>query len=319
MTDAIEQAHLPLDAHGRISVDIQCVSCGYNLRGLLPDGNCPECGIAVAQSTRSELLRFADPAWLSVLVRGLDWMVISFFAAGLLCLSGGAAMDVLGVWAGLLSGTLAGLIGLCCWRRLTSTDPDERESAGMNARKVAYYGYHLSIGVTLLAQLAAIDSRLLILCGMCFCVVVVIVVVATLVRLIQLAQRMPDRRLAAWTRRAVAATIIIAICLGPMAMLMSIEVLLSPDGSRFIFADVTLLWDAVLFWLGVAAIAGFIVVPPTSLGLGLLLVILFFWYRKAFRQALQDAQRLWAYRKAVRDRDGSSTWPGTKANAHEQA
>lgn len=35
---------------GYIDHDIVCSACGYNLRGLLPDGKCPECGTPIAES-----------------------------------------------------------------------------------------------------------------------------------------------------------------------------------------------------------------------------------------------------------------------------
>jgi hypothetical protein len=34
-------------ASATISEDVQCLACGYNLRGLTAEGNCPECGGAV--------------------------------------------------------------------------------------------------------------------------------------------------------------------------------------------------------------------------------------------------------------------------------
>jgi len=33
-----------------INVDVPCVECGYNLRGLSADGHCPECGAEVADA-----------------------------------------------------------------------------------------------------------------------------------------------------------------------------------------------------------------------------------------------------------------------------
>jgi hypothetical protein len=37
-----------LDAAGYIDQDRPCGQCGYNLRGLRPEGRCPECGTDVA-------------------------------------------------------------------------------------------------------------------------------------------------------------------------------------------------------------------------------------------------------------------------------
>ena len=55
-------AQVRLDDDGRIlEDDLTCLHCGYNLRGLLPEGDCPECGTAVARSTHGSLLRFCDP------------------------------------------------------------------------------------------------------------------------------------------------------------------------------------------------------------------------------------------------------------------
>jgi hypothetical protein len=61
---------IPL-SEGRIDADVLCLSCGYNLRGLLLHGRCTECNAEIATSTRSDLLRFADPAWVHRLRRGL--------------------------------------------------------------------------------------------------------------------------------------------------------------------------------------------------------------------------------------------------------
>ena len=46
MTDAV-QLHPPTEF---VSKDIPCLRCGYNLRGLPPDGRCPECGFWVAET-----------------------------------------------------------------------------------------------------------------------------------------------------------------------------------------------------------------------------------------------------------------------------
>jgi hypothetical protein len=55
-----------------------CVACGYDLRGLPPDGLCPECAYSIARSLEgTHLLRAADPAWLGLVFRGLKWLSLA--------------------------------------------------------------------------------------------------------------------------------------------------------------------------------------------------------------------------------------------------
>ena len=54
----------------RVEDDLPCVGCGYNLRTLLSDGNCPECGLGVRRSLLGDLLPQADEAWLFRICRG---------------------------------------------------------------------------------------------------------------------------------------------------------------------------------------------------------------------------------------------------------
>ena len=53
-----------LDGNGRVAVSVPCVSCGYDLRGLSPDGECPECGASIQTSIDSQRLFFTSPRWL---------------------------------------------------------------------------------------------------------------------------------------------------------------------------------------------------------------------------------------------------------------
>ena len=66
-----------LDADGRLAVDHPCACCGYNLRGLVPSGACPECGLAVEDSLRRDTLRFADRRWLRTVRLGLLMAAVS--------------------------------------------------------------------------------------------------------------------------------------------------------------------------------------------------------------------------------------------------
>ena len=72
-----------LDDAGRLCVSAMCRVCHYNLRGLLPDSTCTECGNPVAPSLEADLLSFADHDWLVTIARGLRWL-----RAGVACLIG---------------------------------------------------------------------------------------------------------------------------------------------------------------------------------------------------------------------------------------
>jgi len=66
-----------LDADGRVAVDAMCVNCGYNLRTLHRDSVCPECAHPVIHSIQQYFLRFAPPAWVKGLARGLLLVLIA--------------------------------------------------------------------------------------------------------------------------------------------------------------------------------------------------------------------------------------------------
>ncbi|MFN0137612.1 MAG: hypothetical protein ACKVS9_16025 [Phycisphaerae bacterium] len=50
--------------------DLKCRRCGYNLRGLSWEGNCPECALQVIRSTGERWLSLSDLGWLYTLRRG---------------------------------------------------------------------------------------------------------------------------------------------------------------------------------------------------------------------------------------------------------
>ena len=53
------------------SEDVPCLNCGYNLRGLEEDGQCPECGVPIERSLHGNLLIYSSPEYVSSLHRGL--------------------------------------------------------------------------------------------------------------------------------------------------------------------------------------------------------------------------------------------------------
>jgi hypothetical protein len=56
--------------------DVLCIACGYSLRGLSAEGDCPECGLPVEKSLRGNRLADADPGWLKRIARGQAWLSI---------------------------------------------------------------------------------------------------------------------------------------------------------------------------------------------------------------------------------------------------
>ncbi len=77
-----------LDDAGRMAEDLPCIGCGYNLRGLMPTGGCPECGRAVAHSTRVAKMGRCDPAYLRRISGGVDWLIVTCAIVGLVSLLG---------------------------------------------------------------------------------------------------------------------------------------------------------------------------------------------------------------------------------------
>jgi hypothetical protein len=62
--------------------NVTCAKCGYALRGLDVAGQCPECGMAIAESLHGFMLRFADAAWLNRIHRGMKLLRGSRIAIG---------------------------------------------------------------------------------------------------------------------------------------------------------------------------------------------------------------------------------------------
>lgn len=58
-------------------VDLFCMQCRYNLRGLTPGGKCPECGKPIAESLRSDVLYLAPLPWLARLDTGCMLIMLS--------------------------------------------------------------------------------------------------------------------------------------------------------------------------------------------------------------------------------------------------
>jgi len=64
-----------------------CVRCGYTLTALATDGDCPECGTAIARSMSDDRIADADPRWLGRVLVGLlllAWGPVTVVVGGVL-------------------------------------------------------------------------------------------------------------------------------------------------------------------------------------------------------------------------------------------
>ncbi len=194
---------------GVIVEDITCRRCGYNLRGLGENGRCPECGTAVGLSIHGDLLRFAEPAWVEKLARGMELILVGI-VTGIVggCVGGGisAAGTPQSQAAGTLVILLSGLLSLVGAWILTTPDPSGiGEQRFVNARKVVRAGLIAGLAGQLI-NLVLPDSR----SGPLFALAIVAATVCGLAGAVgtyaqylyieRLAERIPDARLARLAR-----------------------------------------------------------------------------------------------------------------------
>lgn len=200
----------PLAEHAAFDRDIACIFCGYNLRGLLPTGRCPECGSNITDSIRGDLLKFADPTWLDKLRFGTSlklWNILLAMVVGIL----GA---ILAFATGLISfiavfSLLAGAIGLWATFLITAQEPRiSLQEDPVTLRKVirfcalaAFVGTIIQQAVTIGRGLAFGQVDTLIVCvGAVIGLAGVVVMFGEIVYYRRFALRIPDARLARSTR-----------------------------------------------------------------------------------------------------------------------
>jgi hypothetical protein len=190
-----------LDAAGRIDEDLPCRKCGYNLRGLLPNGICPECSSQVTRSLQDDRLSLCNPIWVRTLASGTAFVAlgVTIFALDFIssALGFGKKIPSLARFALVGGWMIATTIGF--WRVTTPEPWKPVDPKFLSDRKLARY-VAPAIFVTLLSWLFVSRST-----GISFKVIypfaafeVLVLVVSGMHHLRRLAQRIPDFAIARW-------------------------------------------------------------------------------------------------------------------------
>lgn len=186
---------------------IPCLQCGFDLRGMSRDADCPECGLDVKSSLDQQLLKFASPQWVEALAGGMNWLMISVLLTfGLSCLGGTftAFSGGFGIFAHLGNALLLipGAVAFYAMWRLTTPEPDALVQHDHPARRVLrialVVGFIASIlGVAMSAVSVSSAGCSEVIGGMAG----IVVLFGLFVYLNALALRLPDPALAHATRR----------------------------------------------------------------------------------------------------------------------
>jgi hypothetical protein len=265
-------APITLDPSGCLAEDISCRKCGYNLRGLSPNGRCPECGTAVGRSLQGDYLHFADPQWVRTLASGMDWLVAALLlgiivGAAVRGITGGPSGETLWTECAQL---LASLISFVGYWKLTTPDPVGLEDPSkITARKLTRITQLAGLATAVAAILVPKSWSVLPVIVAAFVIVIAIVgMFATLTYARQLALRIPDERMAGHCRIVMWG---IVACMG-LGFILGLAMAIVGPGAAFGACFVAL---------------GFLVFGIWSL-------VLIFRFRRAFKESAHLAAATWA-------------------------
>ncbi len=286
---------------GRLTADLPCAHCGYNLRGLPPEGKCPECGTAIAESLRGDLLSAADPAWLQRIYRGqaliyagkVGLIFVFVFVRSSLLRAAWPAWGPVGEILGWVITGATSLLLLLGTFAATTLDP----RLSLTEQPIALRRFVRGSIVALVAlvicsylvppvlkQLGG-DAKVAALCGTVFEGAGVVAFLCGLVGICYylsgLAMRIPDSKLASRTKTRVFRFLVcvgIVIAAGVVRLCTGAPL----NGVR------TGVFQGILVFLGV--ILG-VIGELVAMGYIVLLMSLMSAYRKAFRKCLLEARK----------------------------
>jgi len=205
-------ANVPLDSDGRLDVDIHCIACDYNLRGLSPDDRCPECSTPLEESTARGLLRFSEPQWLKTLASGLEWIIanaclhmvatVATFTVAILSiqLTSGSLESHVASGLSTLFWIAYVVVGVIGYWKVTTPEPNAlEEKQPFNARNVARFACIISY-LPLILSLSPLHEIAVPAVSDVGWVIGLVGMAAVFLYGVRLAQRIPNHRLVRSTR-----------------------------------------------------------------------------------------------------------------------
>jgi hypothetical protein len=217
-----------LAGDGSIAVDAACLGCGYNLRGMQPQGGmCPECGKPVEQSFDIHQLRFAPRDQLASLMRVIIGTLVSVCVApvsagviGLFSMIGRMSFEeeVSGASAEYIGYALCIAVPLIPLWLFLPRDGSRRDSLLLSEEQEVAWAWDNLLGWRYIASITLGIASVLILAALaaasreysvpwaCLLLVVLaftsIMTFAALMNLMsRLARRLPAPRIATWLKR----------------------------------------------------------------------------------------------------------------------
>ena len=285
----------------QINAPIACRRCGYILKGLGSEGNCPECAAPIEYSLRENRLRFADPTWLHQITRGAAWLIAYVFITIAALIANIIASRILSPAGTEVISLGMGFLLACIWSLavflFTARDPavSVPESSKLNTSKLARIGAIGALAdsvIQLTFTFVNVSATPVQIIVAVLNLIVFVGLIAMFVHAHALARRIPDTRLMAQIK-------IVGWGLAlPIALIA-------------IFQGGIWLWAIITSWTGnqpgpTPAMAGALgiigaVILPASCVLGVALIVFYIWaivmlfmMRSALAEEAKVAHVMWS-------------------------
>lgn len=200
------------------TMDVMCRRCAFNLRGLTPEKNCPECGYPIRYSIAVDHLIYSSPDYLRKLSQGLAWVLIVTILQFVIGIGSAIVVVIFSINAAStgtpvppqwqLIGTLLSVpltFGLLYgWWLFSEPDPGVASTQqGQTPRRIVRWATVINVGISVVSAFAVIGALMSTVMAITMSGISIISLIAGLFQFFAsllyvkwLATRMHDRKLA---------------------------------------------------------------------------------------------------------------------------